>query len=120
MIDNDPSLWVIIGFQLILLIGIVIGAIFISVLIENDLMDQYIKTEKCEGFIINESRVTYVIATSQETERLCRTNNITLFEINKVNATIFFEYEGTNVSRRDVTINEACIYYQQLNQQGRI
>ncbi len=103
---------------LIFLVGIVVGAIFISSLIENDLIDQYIETEKCNGLIINESRVTYVIATSQETERLCRTNNITLFETNKTNTTVLFEYKGTNVSRRDVTISYACDYYQQLNKQG--
>ena len=103
---------------LILLIGIVIGAIFITVLVETGLIDQYIETEKCDGLILNESRVTYVIATGQETERLCRTNNITLFETNKTGAPVLFEYKGTNVSRRDVPINEACNYYQQLNQQG--
>jgi len=103
---------------LILLVGIVIGAIFISILVENDLMDQYIRTEKCNGLVLEGLRVGYVTATGQEIERMCRVGNVTLFETNKTNATVIFNVKETNVSRRDVPINAACDYYQQLNQQG--
>lgn len=100
---------------LILLIGIVIGAIFVSVLIENDLVDQYMKTEECDELLLEGLRVGYITATGQEVERMCRTGNITIFEPNKTGALVIYNVKGTNVSRRDVTINEACDYYQQLN-----
>lgn len=100
-----------IGF---LIIGIFIGVILMTAFVQLEISPQWVTDQTCNDMIYNESLATYVISIIQETSNMCRTLNVTMIETNSTTYPIWFNYKGTNVSRRYVPVQEACDYY--LNQ----
>ena len=104
-------------------LGMMLGAIGFGLIVQTGMTEQFIPDHICnqqlneyyDNGIDNGTILGYIIATNQEVTMACSTGNVTVFKINQTETPILWNYEGNNISRHTMKINEACNYYLNLS-----